>query len=309
MDKLDENLFEFAESHLKEALENFLEHVKLKDFQVDEHQLEYYSLGESDTVLMMIPSSNGHAVTFFKYIEALSKHVRVIVPRYQEGVNLETQTRGFYKLAQSFKPNKLYVFGHSFGGIIGQLMVKYYPDTVEGLVLLDGETKTKHINPKLIKRFVKSYKRLNRTLKYFSEKSMHRSLSKRLTLDVTVALDENKHFWEALYKQALHETGKERMRLIYDNVREFWVSYELSESDFEDYQGQVIFLHVEDSTKRVEVKELNELFKSAKEIVYPISYRMALVTCYNNVVKELTNLVNHTNENTNYDIIEEGQNE
>jgi len=309
MERLDDTLFEFSELPLKNELIEFIEDVKLKDFRENDHHLEYYSLGEGDKILLMLPSSNGHAITFFKYISTLSEHVKVIVPRYQEGVDLETQCRGFYKLAQSYQPESLFVFGHSFGGIIGQLMVKYYPDDIHGLCLLDGETKTKHINPKLIKRFVKSYNRLNRTLRFFSTKSMHRSLSKRLTLDVAVALDENKHFWEALYKQALQETSKDRMRLVYDNVREFWMSYEFSEEDFESYTGEVLFLHVEDSTKRVEVKELNQLFKSAKEIIYPISYRMALVTCYNNVIEELSNLMDIPNTNTNYDIIKEGQNE
>ena len=288
MNKLDEGLFEFAEVPLKESLEQFMSDNEMKSFNNSDHSIEYYDCGDSETLIMMIPSSNGSAITFFKYMEELRSQFRVIVPNYEAGVNLEKQCLGFLALADSIPHKKLIVFGYSFGGVIAQVMTKLKPNKIDGFCLLDSETKTSHIHPSLVKKFVKSYKRLNRTLKHLSVKWMHQSLAKRISFDVKMGLDENKHFWEALYKQLLFETDKERMRLIYDNVREFWMDYELSKDDFSSYNGNVLILNVEGSIARVEVKELEEVYENAEVITYNEGFRMSLIKCYNGVVFDLS---------------------
>lgn len=292
MKKMDETLFEYAEAPLKESLETFFEEHQLNVFEKNNHRLEYYDAGESETLIMLLPSSNGNAVSFFKYIQTLSEQFRVIAPNYEEGINLQSQCEGFLELARSIPHNKLIVFGYSFGGVIGQIMAKISPDAIDGLILFDSETKTKHIHPSLIRKFVKSYKRLNRTLKCFSEKWMYKSLSKRIAFNVVVGLEEDKHFWEALYKQVLMETSKDRMRLIYDNVREFWQYYELSPEDFDAFKGKVLILTVEGSKQRIEVQELSHLFKEFDIKNYDESFRMSLVTCYNNVMSDVVDFAN-----------------
>lgn len=295
MKKIDEGLFEFAEQPLKESLEGFIKEETLKVFKTEKHHFEYYEKGDSDTLILMIPSSNGNAITYFQYIEALSSDYKVVVPNYDAGVDLETQCRGFLALASAIPHKRLFVFGYSFGGIVAQIMAKLSPEDMDGIIFFDSETKTKHIHPKLVKKFVKSYKRLNRTLKYFSVKWMHKSLSKRISFDVKIGLEENQHFWEALYKQNLLETTKERMRLIYNNVREFWMAYELSEEDFQGFKGRILILNLEGSLQRVEVRELNELFKNAETKTYNEGFRMSLVKCYNNVMSDVTNFLDKEN--------------
>ncbi|MCH4890399.1 alpha/beta hydrolase [Acidaminobacter sp. JC074] len=287
MKEIDESLFEYAEEDLKSELNTFLNDEPQKVFDQGDHCLTYYDVGDSDTVIMILPSSNGYAITFYRYMLSLSENFRVIVPDYQAGVNLETQSKGFLELARSISPEKLYIFGYSFGGIVAQIMTRMAPDLVAGIAMLDSETKTSEINPKLVKKFVKSYKRLDKTFRFFSEKSMHQSLSRRIAEDVKLGLDENRHFWEALYKQALLETSQERMRMIYDNVREFWMSYELNPSDFESYKGKILVLEIGDASDRIEVRELKNLFKDAKRKVYETGFRMSLVNCYEQVVEDL----------------------
>ncbi len=291
MKEIDESLFEYAEEPLKTELTSFLNEHTIKEFNDGNHHISYYDLGDSDTVVMMLPSSNGYSITFYKYMLELSKTFRVVVPDYEAGVNLETQSKGFLRLAKSLSPSKLYVFGYSFGGVVAQIMTRMDPKSITGIAMLDSETKTESINPKLVKKFVKSYKRLDKTFRRFSEASMHRSLSKRIAEDVKNALDEDRHFWEALYKQALLETSQERMRMIYDNVREFWMNYEMKTSDFEDFKGKILVLEIEDASERIEVKELTQLFKDAKRNVYETSFRMSLVNCYEQVVSDLTSWI------------------
>lgn len=291
MNKLDEGLFEFAEQPLKSSLEEFMKEQTLKVLKTEEHHIEYYEKGSSDTLILMIPSSNGHAITYFKYIETLSEQFKVVVPNYEAGVDLKTQCQGFLSLTSKIPHKKLYIFGYSFGGIVAQIMMALKPEVIDGVIFFDSETKTKHIHPKLVKKFVKSYKRLNRTLKYFSVKWMHKSLGKRIGFDVTIGLEENRHFWEALYKQILFETTKERMRLIYDNVREFWMHYEISPEDFNNYRGRILILNLEGSIQRVEVLELGELFKQAEQKTYKEGFRMSLVKCYDALLTDITDFV------------------
>lgn len=292
MNKMDETLFEFAEVPLKESLGSFFEDHKIKVFEKNNHHLEYYDAGESETLIMMLPSSNGNAITFFRYIQTLSEHFRVIVPNYETGVDLKMQCEGFLELAQSIPHQKLILFGYSFGGVIAQLMTRLSPHDIDRVILFDSETKTKHIHPSMVKKFVKSYKRLNRTLKYFSVKWMHKSLTKRIAFDAKIGLDENQHFWEALYTQVLLETSREHMRLIYDNVREFWRDYELCSEDFDTFKGKMLILNVEGSKQRVEVQELSHLFKHADIKNYDKGFRMSLVTCYNSVISDITDFSN-----------------
>lgn len=292
MNKMDEKLFEFADEDKKKSLNQFMEKNDRKSFVQGIHQITYYDAGDSDTLIILLPGSTGNSIVFFNYIDSLSQSARVVAPCYDIGKNLEEQAKGFIALAESIPHKKLVLFGYSFGGVIAQIMVKIKADIVDDLILFESETKTKHINPGLVKRFNKSYKRLNRSLSYLPPKWMYKSLSKKIAFNVVVGLEEYKHFWEGLYKQVLNETSREEMRLLYSNVREFWKSYVLDVEDFKAYKGRVLILNVEGSVQRVEVQELSYLFEQAEVKVYDESFRMALVTCYNNVVSDLTNFAN-----------------
>ena len=159
------------------------------------------------------------------------------------------------------------------------------------MILVDSETKTRYIHPKMVKRYVKSYKRLTRTLKYASDKWMIKSLKKRIIFDVKVAVESDKHFWEAFYVQILNETSKERMRDLYGNVKEFWLDYEIDVADFESFGGDVYLLNVEGSAQRVEVQEVKHIFKDAAEVVYDETFRMVLVSCFDRIIDDIINII------------------
>jgi len=292
MNKIDEKLFEYAEAPLKESLNQFMKSNDLMSFEEGIHHINYYDAGESDTLIMMIPSINGNAIAYFNYIQTLSENSRVIAPSYDAGRTLREQCEGFIALAQSIPHKKMILFGYSFGGVIAQLMTIIDPELVDDLILFDTETKTKHIHPALVKKFVKSYRRLNRSLSYLPEKWMYRSLGKKITFDVKIGLEDNKHFWEAFYTQILLETSKEEVKLLHSNVREFWKNYELTPEEFDKFKGNVIILNVKGASNRVEVQELAHMYKDADVKVYDNSFRMSLVTCYNSVVSDITNLTN-----------------
>jgi len=292
MKKIDKDLFEFAESTMKEELIGFLDTYEKKQF----NEIHYYDVGDSDNVIMMLPSSNGHGIVFFKYILALSDHYRIIAPDYTIGVDLKAQYEGFVQLADHLSIDKFNLFGYSFGSVLAQLMVKEYPERISNLIIFDGETKTKHIHPKLVRKFVKSYRRLNRTLLYLSNKWMVRSLNKRIAFDVKVGMENNRHFWESFYKQILKDTSKDNMRLIYKNVYEFWSSYELNSEDFDAYTGGILILNVVGAMQRVEVQELEHLFSNGNIKTYDASFRMSLVTCRKQVLKDIHSFIISDNE-------------
>lgn len=301
MNRIDEKLFEYAEEPLRESLDHFMKSNDLMCFEEGIHHINYYDAGESDTLIMMIPSISGNAIAYFNYIQTLSKNSRVIAPSYDAGRTLLEQCEGFIALAKSMPHKKMILFGYSFGGVIAQLMTIIDPDFVHDLILFDTETKTKHIHPELVKKFVKSYRRLNRSLYYLPEKWMYRSLSKKIAFDVKIGLEEDKHFWEAFYTQILLETSKEQVRLLNSNVREFWKNYELTLEEFDKFKGRVIILNVTGASNRVEVQELAHMYKNAEIKVYDNSFRMSLVTCYKNVISDITNLVDQNKVNDNYE--------
>lgn len=285
--KLDEDIFEFAEIELKNLLQLFIDQTKLRVAKINDVEIKYYDEGTSDNVLMIIPSSNGSGDTFFRYIQELSKKFRVIVPFYQGNVSLENQYQGFISLLKHLSINNVNLLGFSFGGVIAQLMVKTDPNLVSKLILLDSETKTKYLHPNLVKKYVKSYRRLLRTLKFSSDKWVYRSLKKKIAFDVKVGINENKHFWEAFYTQILNDTPKERIKSLYDNVREFWQEYEFDVSDFEDYDGKVLLLNLAGSLSRVEVQEISHIFKDAEEVIYDETFRMSLISCFDKVIDNI----------------------
>lgn len=290
MHKLDESLFEFAELDLKKSLETFINDNKINTMTLEGGDLNYYDVGVSDKTIMIIPSSDGSGDVFFRYIQELSKTYRVIVPFYRENVNLEFQYRGFIDLIKQLDIDSVDLLGYSFGGVLAQLIVKEEPDLVNNLILLDSETKTEKLHPKLIKQYIKGYKRLIRTIKYTTNNMMLNSMKRRIVSDVKVSLESDRHFWEAFYTQILNETHKERMSSIYKNVLEFWSDYKFAAEDFIDFDGEVTILNLEDSITKVVVVELSQIFDGAKEIVYDKTYRMTLVSCFEDILRDISNL-------------------
>lgn len=290
MNRLDENLFEFAEVELKTLLIDFIANNKIKSIDIDGGAINYYDVGDSDDVIVIIPSNSGSADAFFRYIQELSKKYRVIVPFYRDNVKLENQYKGFIELINYLKLSQITLFAYAFGGIIAQLIVRDKPELVRNLILFDSETKTENLPKSLVKKYIKSYKRVVKMMKFFSYNTTYKSMERRIDSDVKFAIEKNKHFWEAFYTQVLKETSKERMLSLNSNVLEFWSNYLLRKEEFTSFKGRVILLTIDSSLDRETVSELSNLFENVNEVVYKKSFRMALVSCFENILVDISKI-------------------
>ncbi len=268
--KYNEEYFEFADKDKLADFKQFINSVEYKKYD----DMNYIEGGSGSTLLLYIPSTNGNGMVFYEYFKEFNEYRNIAVSYIN--ASLEEQVDKIIHFINTLEYEKIYLIGYSFGGIIAQLVLRNF-SAIDGVILMDTETKTEGIHPKLVKKNIKSYKRLIRSLKYLSEKRTYKSLKKSIEYDVKVGIENHQHFYEGLYTNILYSSTKEEIKSNFKKVLEFHQHYIIKKSDFNDFHSKVLFLNPNYTKGRIENEELLELFDKKEVVYYDISSRLGLV--------------------------------
>lgn len=279
MEVLNEKYYENASKWHVEQLEKFCGECTKKTLDLSHSQWHYYLCGEGSDVVLLLPGNTGKSIVFYEYIKVLSDHYKVIAVDYPVVDTMDEFMEDLIGLLDYETCDTLYIIGQSFGGVIGQMLVKVLGDRVNSLVLLHSQTKTDVVDKKIVKAHVRSLSRFNKAMKGLSFKSMKKKLDKRVAKGIANADIEEKTFWDGFYREVLGNTTQDQMYSHYRLMEAFWSSYVLSPSDFEDWKGKALIIESENDTlkKPPEKQQMEALFPQYEHYVLKGGNLMSLI--------------------------------
>ena len=149
IDIISKNFFKIVEKHINKSMNNAL--LKLSKKEIAGDIIEYWDTEGNKPVIVLI---HGFGATtkyqWFKQVELLSAHYRVILPNLFHFGNSNSTVEKFGVSDQVFliktlldelDIEKVILGGISYGGLVSIEFTKLYPDKVEKLILIDAPIK------------------------------------------------------------------------------------------------------------------------------------------------------------------------
>ncbi|WP_118953327.1 alpha/beta fold hydrolase [Taibaiella helva] len=143
--------------------------------RINLHYIEYECRKNKPTLLLLHGlTANAHAFDGLVY-NGLADHFRVISPdlrgrghsdkpAFQYG--LKHHARDIIGLLDHLGLEKVFIGGHSFGGLLSVYLANFYPDRIEKVIILDAAAE---MNPKVPLMLMPVLKRLDRTYPSFEQ--------------------------------------------------------------------------------------------------------------------------------------------
>lgn len=280
MRALGENFLEIVkDGPLKKELAKFEINFKERTVEISGVDVNYYSFGSGEKTLLLLPGSTGKSITYFRYLEALSKEYKIITLSYPVVNDISHMLEVIEGLLDYETIEEYYLFGQSFGGMLAQIIAKRNKKNVKGLILAHTNTLTNDIDKKIVKKNISSVKTFKRSINGFSYGRFLKNFAKRISKGVNMADIDNKAFWNDFYVALLLNTSKDEMNSIYNCLLEFWQDYAFDIEDFKDWDGKALIL--EGETDHIynmpEKDKIKLLFENHETYDFSGSSNMAIV--------------------------------
>jgi len=120
---------------LAERLAQFRSQHYAKRIRVGEMEWEYISCGGGSKTLLLLTGGMRIAEAAFILIQALEEEYRVIAPSYPPVKMVAELTDGIAAILDAEKIQSAYIFGESYGGWIGQLLLRHDPKRFGKMVI------------------------------------------------------------------------------------------------------------------------------------------------------------------------------
>ena len=117
-------------------IKKFQESHEFKQCIVSGVQFRYILCGEGSKTLTLLTGEMGIAELNFSFIEKLEETYRVLAFDYPLGIDTnEELVDSIHELLKALGIEKSIFIGESYGGYLGQMIARKYPDIVDGLCL------------------------------------------------------------------------------------------------------------------------------------------------------------------------------
>ncbi len=272
----------------------FVDENHLKSLKVMGKEWQYLLSGQGNYTLVFLPGIIGKKGVFFKYLEVLSEHYKVIALDYPIVESLDELMEGVHKVIEYETVDKVILFGQDFGGIVGQLMVERYPEEVDGLILMNSSTNTESVPKKNVKMNIKTLKRFLDMTKGLSYKGFKKKLVKRIGQGIMNSGVKHPEQWATFYQKMVEDTTRGEMVSSHYCAMMFWKEHKFTEESFENYNGDVLIIEseVDKFHKLDEIKALKSLFKNHSVLEIKGSRNMALVRNRHEIIGKILPYIN-----------------
>jgi pimeloyl-ACP methyl ester carboxylesterase len=116
----------------------------------------YLIVGDSEEILIMFPGGLRRPVYGGSFIKELSKNFKVLIPVYPQISDMRLLSDGYSQMMRNENINSAHLFGSSFGGLMTQAFMYYYPEKVKKAVIgnsgtvIEGKSFEKRISRSLL---------------------------------------------------------------------------------------------------------------------------------------------------------------
>lgn len=255
---LKEGLYSRVQKEDIQRIKYFLENHTLEKLTIKDNEWEIIDTGSGTEIILIFSGGLRKSyLSSFPYIDTLEKDYRIIAPSHPRLHTIKEFLEGIEEVIKIKKLNKLYVMGHSFGGIMAQCYAGLYPDRVKKLVLINTLSGT----TEFITKFFKLSCRIN---SFLPQKTALNIYKKQLITLLSIP-KSNKEFWNAFLNDAfLNYYTYEDYISLQKNQLDYMENYSTL---FNPYKGEVLIINSKDdrSTIKLLKKRLYERYPKASE--------------------------------------------
>lgn len=229
---------------LTKQLSNFRQQNRLQSARIGKQEWTYYSAGDKgQEALLLLHGGGGDAEAMFGYIQGFSEHFHVIAPDIPPGIkNLDEVVSGLRALLSLEGINAVVVVGLSFGGMLAQMYIRKFQNTVIDLVITHSLIPSKHL--------AEATRTQKNLLMLYPEPLLlwmsKRSYREHIAGSSTPASEEIRTFWQGYFEEAYSQRIRKkhfvsRARLMAQYHRE----YEFNSRDLLQWQGNMLIIESE----------------------------------------------------------------
>lgn len=211
-----------------------------KTLTIGAHRWTYWVSGEGDETVLVLPGSGAQAEAMFPYIEGFARLYRVIAP--DTPVTLKTiadAVAGLRAILGAEGIKRAHVFGASFGGLLAQVYVRRFPDTVGHLILAQTGLPTEHLAERanMQRAFIAFYPAP--LMMWLARRTLRRDIWRTRT----PSSEGEQAFWSA-YFDALYRGGFDKRALLSRSRLscDYFMNHRFKANDLEGWPGQVLIL-------------------------------------------------------------------
>lgn len=242
----------------------------------------YHKHENSQITIVLLTGGIGLSDLFFQHFTEFSKDYSVITFDYASDYKDNKQLAKAIATLLEQLSVKAYLIGQSLGGIIAQIVAKYYPNVVEGLILSNTGSLSEEMDDSAKEELQAMIDRQSKALKMIKlmpfalvKKMMKRAVMKKLNH----ASDLEIRIMEGLCEEMVLMLTKEyelHMINLLINMQNYW---NMKPIDFEKYKGKVLLiLSKDDHTFNESIKKsLIELMPEPKVVTDITGGHLALM--------------------------------
>ncbi|MFX0183099.1 MAG: alpha/beta fold hydrolase [Candidatus Hodarchaeota archaeon] len=143
---------------------------------------EYVMLGSGEDTLILFPGGLRRPVYGGAFVKELGTQFKILIPVYPRISNLNHLAEGVARIMDHEDIESTHLFGSSFGGLMAQAFIVFYPDRVKKVVISNTGTKTYEL--KFSKRISRVIFLIRVVPAFIARKIMIRSFTKLVPSNV-----------------------------------------------------------------------------------------------------------------------------
>lgn len=245
--------------------ETFQSNIIVKEHTINKMEWKTYSLGqENNETIIFIPDSTNRAEVFFKYFLALEEKFQVVSFEYPDYHSVDVFIEDFNRILSMSGVEEYYLVSMNHSTIIGQKILEKYREQVNGILLVNPNTKLDSFSKKLVNTHTKQLKRLLNSHKTIFEFLFNWTRRKRIEKVFSQSKIESKDFWKDFYVALFNSTDRKSLSNLYQLLYDFWQKDSFTKRQFESYHGNVVICENESEKelKPEDKSSVTKLFKN-----------------------------------------------
>ncbi|MHA2203824.1 MAG: alpha/beta fold hydrolase [Candidatus Hodarchaeales archaeon] len=129
---------------------NSIKPVQKTEITYNQINWKYLVQGKGDKTVLMFPGGLRAPIYGGSFIGELRKHFKIIIPSYPPIWDLKELIQGINRILDQEKIMQVHLLGTSFGGLMCQAFMVYFPHKVDKIII--GNTGTVQSDPRFRKR-------------------------------------------------------------------------------------------------------------------------------------------------------------
>ena len=199
---------------------------------------KYITGGVSDRVLLLLPGGTRRPGMRFQFLMELEDKYKVISPSYPLICQMKSLIDGIIAILEYESVDKVNVFGASFGGLVGQFLLKEYPSRISKIILSNTGTAITD------NKFLKKLRRFEKLVQFIPDRIV-RTIAKRSFIKGINFPEEVKPFYEQFLYQAF---SKDVVLCHFNCLIDFHTNFSFNPSELDRWQDRLLIINAEDDT-------------------------------------------------------------